>query len=62
VTKVEPLHAFYRAEPYHQDYATLHPSSPYIAVYDLRKIANLKKLYPEFYRAGGPRRRQQTVK
>src|SRR5664279_1380214 len=26
VTKVEPLKAFYRAEPYHQDYATLHPS------------------------------------
>jgi peptide-methionine (S)-S-oxide reductase len=50
VTKVEPLQAFYRAEPYHQDYATLHPSSPYIAVYDLPKIANLKKLYSEFYR------------
>ena len=50
VTKVEPLQAFYRAEPYHQDYATLHPSSPYIAVYDLPKIANLKKLYPEIYR------------
>jgi peptide-methionine (S)-S-oxide reductase len=50
VTKVEPLQAFYRAEPYHQDYATLHPSSTYIAVYDLPKIANLKKLYPEFYR------------
>jgi peptide-methionine (S)-S-oxide reductase len=50
VTRVEPLQAFYQAEPYHQDYATLHPSSPYIAVYDLPKIANLKKLYPEFYR------------
>jgi peptide-methionine (S)-S-oxide reductase len=50
VTKVEPLQAFYPAEPYHQDYATLHPDSPYIAHYDLPKIANLKKLYPEFYR------------
>ena len=50
VTKVEPLQAFYRAEPYHQDYATLHPGSPYIAVYDLPKITNLKKLYPELYR------------
>src|SRR5450631_3973647 len=50
VTKVEPLKTFYRAEPYHQDYATLHPGNPYIAVYDLPKIANLKKLYPEFYR------------
>jgi peptide-methionine (S)-S-oxide reductase len=50
VTKVERLKAFYPAEPYHQDYAALHPSSLYIAVYDLPKIANLKKLYPEFYR------------
>ncbi len=50
VTKVERLKAFYPAEPYHQDYATLHPGSLYIAAYDLPKIANLKKLYPEFYR------------
>ncbi|MDQ6702531.1 MAG: peptide-methionine (S)-S-oxide reductase MsrA [Pseudomonadota bacterium] len=50
VTRVERLKAFYPAEPYHQDYATLHPDSPYIAHYDLPKIANLKKLYPEFYR------------
>ena len=50
VTKVEALQTFYRAEPYHQNYATLHPSSPYVAVYDLPKIANLKKLYPENYR------------
>jgi peptide-methionine (S)-S-oxide reductase len=50
VTQVERLKAFYPAEPYHQDYATLHPDSPYIARYDLPKIADLKKLYPEFYR------------
>jgi peptide-methionine (S)-S-oxide reductase len=50
VTKVERLKAFYPAESYHQDYATLHPGSLYIAAYDLPKIANLKKLYPEIYR------------
>ncbi|HEY4847680.1 MAG TPA: peptide-methionine (S)-S-oxide reductase MsrA [Methylocella sp.] len=50
VTKVERLKAFYPAEAYHQDYATLHPGSLYIAAYDLPKIGNLKKLYPEFYR------------
>jgi peptide-methionine (S)-S-oxide reductase len=50
VTQVERLKAFYPAEPYHQDYATLHPDSPYIAHYDLPKIANLKKLYPGIYR------------
>jgi peptide-methionine (S)-S-oxide reductase len=49
-TKVEPLQVFYPAELYHQNYATLHPSNPYIAVYDLPKIASLKRLYPEFYR------------
>ncbi|MGH6858524.1 MAG: peptide-methionine (S)-S-oxide reductase MsrA [Methylocella sp.] len=50
VTKVEPLQAFYPAESYHQNYATLHPDSLYIAAYDLPKIANLKRLYPELYR------------
>src|SRR3984893_2350756 len=50
VTKVERLKAFYPAEAYHQEYATLHPGSLYIASYDLQKIGNLKKLYPEFYR------------
>jgi peptide-methionine (S)-S-oxide reductase len=50
VTTVEPLQAFYRAEPYHQDYATLHPSSLYIMVYDRPKITNLKKHYPDLYR------------
>ena len=47
---MERLNAFYPAESYHQNYATLHPDSLYIAAYDLPKIANLKKLYPEFYR------------
>ncbi|HET6378448.1 MAG TPA: peptide-methionine (S)-S-oxide reductase MsrA [Methylocella sp.] len=51
VTKVEPLKAFYPAEAYHQDYATLHPESLYIAVYDKPKIEDLKRLYPDLYRA-----------
>jgi peptide-methionine (S)-S-oxide reductase len=50
MTKVEPLQAFYPAEPYHQDYATRHPESSYIVVNDLPKIENLQKLYPELYR------------
>lgn len=50
VTKVQPLQAFYPAEPYHQNYATLHPGNPYIVVYDLPKLARLKKLYPDNYR------------
>jgi peptide-methionine (S)-S-oxide reductase len=51
VTQVSPLNAFYPAETYHQDYATLHPSSPYIAMYDLPKIENLKRTFPDLYRA-----------
>ncbi len=51
VTKVSSLDQFYPAEAYHQDYATLHPSQPYIAYYDLPKIANLSKLFPQEYRS-----------
>jgi peptide-methionine (S)-S-oxide reductase len=50
VTQVVPLAAFYPAEAYHQDYATLNPTSPYIATFDLPKIANLKKMMPDLYR------------
>jgi peptide-methionine (S)-S-oxide reductase len=50
VTRLEPLNGFYPAEDYHQDYATLHPESPYIAHYDLPKIASLKALFPQWYR------------
>jgi peptide-methionine (S)-S-oxide reductase len=50
VTQLAPLAAFYPAEAYHQDYATLNPRSPYIATFDLPKIANLKTMMPELYR------------
>ena len=50
VTRVEPLSGFYAAEAYHQDYATLHPDSGYIATYDAPKIADLKALFADRYR------------
>ncbi len=50
-TQVVPYKAFYPAEGYHQNYATLHPNNPYIAHYDLPKVANLQQMYPQLYRA-----------
>jgi len=50
VTQVVPLTAFYPAEAYHQDYATLHPESPYIIAFDKPKIVNLKAVMPEVFR------------
>ncbi len=49
-TEVTPLPAFYPAETYHQDYATLHPDNPYIAYNDLPKVENLRRLFGELYR------------
>ena len=51
VTTIEPGRTFYPAEAYHQDYMTLHPRQPYIAMHDLPKVDNLKRLFPAVYRA-----------
>ena len=50
VTQVVPLKAFYPAEGYHQNYATLHPDNPYIAMFDAPKVAALEKVFPQLYR------------
>lgn len=50
VTQINPLKGFYNAEDYHQNYLTLHPNNPYIAINDMPKIENLKRLYPADYR------------
>jgi peptide-methionine (S)-S-oxide reductase len=51
VTQINQLTEFYPAEVYHQDYATLHPSSPYISFYDLPKVDNLQHVFADLYRA-----------
>ena len=50
VTEVVPFKAFYPAEGYHQNYAARHPDNPYIARYDLPKVANLQQMFPQLYR------------
>jgi peptide-methionine (S)-S-oxide reductase len=50
VTTIETGKTFYPAEDYHQDFLTRHPAYPYIAINDLPKVANLKRLFPESYR------------
>jgi peptide-methionine (S)-S-oxide reductase len=51
VTTIEPDRIFYPAEDYHQDFLTLHPTYPYIVFNDLPKVENLKRLFPDRYRA-----------
>jgi peptide-methionine (S)-S-oxide reductase len=48
-TRVSPLPAFYPAEDYHQNYATLHPDNPYIMINDAPKVKALRDKLPELY-------------
>jgi peptide-methionine (S)-S-oxide reductase len=50
VTQINQLSEFYPAEAYHQDYATLHPTSPYIVYNDLPKVENLRHVFADLYR------------
>ncbi len=50
VTLVTPLHGFYPAEEYHQDYALLHPNDPYIWFNDRPKVEHLKQRFPALWR------------
>jgi peptide-methionine (S)-S-oxide reductase len=49
VTRVDPLHGFYPAEGYHQDFIARNPRHPYVVVNDLPKIRNLEKEFPDSY-------------
>lgn len=49
VTQVVPLHGFYKAEAYHQDYALHNPNNPYIEICDRPKIGELKKQFPDLF-------------
>ncbi len=50
VTQVVPLNGFYPAEAYHQNYATLHPENPYIAINDAPKVEQLREQFHDIYK------------
>jgi peptide-methionine (S)-S-oxide reductase len=49
VTQVVPLQQFYPAEAYHQNFLALHPSKPYIVMYDQPKLTQLRKQFSGLY-------------
>lgn len=49
-TSIEAARPFFPAEAYHQNYLTLHPNQPYIAINDMPKIEALKTMFPDLYR------------
>jgi peptide-methionine (S)-S-oxide reductase len=49
VTRVDPLKGFYPAEDYHQDYLFHNPNAPYIAFFDIPKVENFKRTFPQLY-------------
>lgn len=49
VTQVSPLHGFYVAEGYHQDYLVHNPDAPYIVINDKPKVEHLKAALPTLY-------------
>jgi peptide-methionine (S)-S-oxide reductase len=51
VTRIEPYKAFYPAEGYHQDFMAVNPRHGYIVRWDAPKVAALKVMFPNHYRA-----------
>lgn len=49
VTRIDDARPFYPAEGYHQNFATLHPNDPYIAMFDAPKVTALAQIFPSLY-------------
>ena len=49
VTSLEDAPGFFPAEDYHQDYLTLNPYNPYVAINDIPKVQNLARIFPGLY-------------
>ena len=46
-TVLEPLDAFYEAEPYHQDYAARNPGQPYVRHVSRPKVDRLRASFAD---------------
>lgn len=51
VTDIEKVGRFQPAEAYHQNFLERHPNHPYIRAWDMPKLAALKGMYPNMYKA-----------
>ena len=51
VTEVKPLHGFYEAEAYHQDFYSKNPNYPYIVINDRPKVEALKRDLPSLWKS-----------
>lgn len=56
-TRLEPLEAFYEAEPHHRGYAARNPDQPYIAAVSMPKVEKLRRFHGDRLKgaAGGER-------
>jgi methionine-S-sulfoxide reductase len=52
VTTLEPLGEFYPAEDYHQDYARLNPSQPYIQAVSMPKVCKIREKHAGLIQRG----------
>ena len=52
VTTLEPLEAFYEAEPEHQNYAVNNPQSPYCTIVIEPKIIKARHAYASWFKEG----------
>lgn len=51
VTKIERGQGFFAAEEHHQNFMARNPTYPYIVINDRPKVAALKNLFPQYWRA-----------
>jgi len=51
VTTIEPVNHFQPAEAYHQDFMERNPDNGYIRYWDAPKLAALRRLFPQLYKA-----------